>query len=83
MPGVGEILLFGERRYSMRIWLDPEQLAKLSLTAADVIDAVRDQNVQIAAGKVGAPPAPHGQQLEVPLHHARAALHRGRVRARS
>jgi hydrophobe/amphiphile efflux-1 (HAE1) family protein len=67
VPGVGEINLFGERRYSMRIWLDPERLAKLSLTASDVVAAVRDQNAQIAAGKVGAPPAPNGQQLEIPF----------------
>jgi hydrophobe/amphiphile efflux-1 (HAE1) family protein len=67
VPGVGEIILFGERRYSMRIWLDPEKLAKLSLTASDLVAAVRDQNTQIAAGKIGAPPAPSGQQLEVPF----------------
>jgi hydrophobe/amphiphile efflux-1 (HAE1) family protein len=67
VPGVGEILLFGERRYSMRVWLDPEHLAKLSLTASDVVEAVRDQNAQIAAGKIGSPPTPSGQQLEVPL----------------
>ena len=67
VPGVGEINMFGERRYAMRIWLDAERLAKLELTAADVIAAVRDQNAQIAAGRAGAPPAPEGQQLEIPL----------------
>ena len=60
VPGVGEINIFGERRYAMRIWLDPERLAKLALTASDVVEAVREQNVQIAAGKAGAPPAPDG-----------------------
>ena len=67
LPGVGEVGIFGERRYAMRIWLDPERLAKLGLVATDVIDAVREQNVQIAAGKAGSPPAPAGQQLELPL----------------
>ena len=67
VPGVGDVNIFGERRYAMRIWLDPERLAKLGLTAADVIAAVREQNVQIAAGRAGSPPAPEGVQLELPL----------------
>jgi hydrophobe/amphiphile efflux-1 (HAE1) family protein len=67
VPGVGDVGIFGERRYSMRIWLDPERLAKLELTAADVIAAVREQNVQIAAGRAGSPPAPEGQQFDLPL----------------
>jgi hydrophobe/amphiphile efflux-1 (HAE1) family protein len=67
VPGVGDIGIFGERRYAMRVWLDPERLAKLGLTAEDVIDAVRDQNVQIAAGVAGAQPVPEGVQREIPL----------------
>jgi hydrophobe/amphiphile efflux-1 (HAE1) family protein len=67
VPGVGDVNIFGERRYAMRIWLDPERLGKLGLTASDVIDAVREQNVQIAAGRAGSPPAPDGVQLEIPL----------------
>ncbi len=67
VPGVGDVSIFGERRYAMRIWLDPERLAKLGVTASDVIDAVREQNVQIAAGRTGSPPAPEGVQLEMPL----------------
>ncbi len=67
VPGVGEIGIFGERRYAMRVWLDPERLAKLELTASDVVAAVRDQNAQIASGKAGSPPAPGAQQLELPL----------------
>jgi multidrug efflux pump len=67
VPGVGDVFIFGERRFSMRIWLDPERLAMLGLTATDVIDAVREQNVQIAAGRAGSPPAPEGVQLEIPL----------------
>jgi multidrug efflux pump len=65
VPGVGEINIFGERRYAMRIWLDPERLAKLELTAPDVIAAVRDQNAQIAPGRPGAA-APARQRLEIP-----------------
>src|SRR5262249_447830 len=66
VPGVGDVNVFGERRYAMRIWLDPERLAKLGLTASDVIAAVREQNVQIAAGRAGSPPSPRSQ-LEPPL----------------
>jgi hydrophobe/amphiphile efflux-1 (HAE1) family protein len=51
----------------MRIWLDPEHLAKLGLTASDIVDAIREQNVQVAAGRAGAPPGRSDQQLEIPL----------------
>jgi hydrophobe/amphiphile efflux-1 (HAE1) family protein len=67
VPGMGNVNIFGERRFAMRIWLDPEKLAKLELTAGDVIAAVREQNVQIAAGRAGAPPSPDDQQLDIPL----------------
>jgi hydrophobe/amphiphile efflux-1 (HAE1) family protein len=67
LPGIGDVLLFGERRYAMRIWLDPERLAKLGLTASDIVAAVREQNVQIAAGRAGSPPALPDQQLDLPL----------------
>ncbi len=67
VPGVGEISLPGERRYAMRIWLDPQKLAKLGLTSGDIVEAVREQNQQIAAGRTGASPAPAGQQVELPL----------------
>ena len=67
LPGVGDVGIFGERRYAMRIWLDPERLAKLGITAGDILAAVRDQNVQIAAGRAGSPPGPPNQQLEIPL----------------
>ena len=56
VPGVGEISLPGERRYAMRIWLDPQKLAKLGLTSGDIVEAVREQNQQIAAGRTGASP---------------------------
>ena len=56
--GVGEVQIFGERDYSMRIWLDPNRMYARSLTVDDVISAVQAQNVQVAAGIIGAPPAP-------------------------
>jgi multidrug efflux pump len=56
VPGVGDIMLFGAREYSMRVWLDPEKISGLNMTASDVVRAIREQNVQVAAGVVGAPP---------------------------
>jgi hydrophobe/amphiphile efflux-1 (HAE1) family protein len=61
LPGVGDIFVFGARDYSMRLWLDPEQLASRGLTAGDVITAVQEQNVQVAAGIIGGPPVPAGK----------------------
>ena len=57
LPGVGDIAVFGARDYSMRLWLNPEQIAARSLTASDVINAIRDQNIQVAAGVVGQQPS--------------------------
>ena len=56
LPGVGDILVFGARDYSMRLWLNPEQIAARSLTAGDVVNAIREQNIQVAAGVVGQQP---------------------------
>lgn len=56
LPGVGEILVFGARDYSMRIWLNPEKVAARNLTASDVVNAIREQNIQVAAGVVGQQP---------------------------
>ncbi|MEO1204426.1 MAG: efflux RND transporter permease subunit, partial [Pseudomonadota bacterium] len=56
LPGVGQALIFGAGDYSMRIWLDPEKVASRDLTAGDVIDAIREQNVQVSAGVIGGPP---------------------------
>jgi hydrophobe/amphiphile efflux-1 (HAE1) family protein len=58
LPGMGEVRIFGAGDYSMRVWLDPEKLAVRNLTTADVVNAVREQNVQVAAGQIGAPPGP-------------------------
>ncbi|NKF21356.1 efflux RND transporter permease subunit [Solimonas marina] len=56
LPGAGDVQIFGSGDYAMRIWLDPQKLASRDLTVNDVIAAVREQNVQVAAGSVGAPP---------------------------
>ena len=58
LPGVGDTTIFGVRDYSMRLWLDPDKLAVRNITAGDVINAVKEQNVQVAAGIVGGPPLP-------------------------
>ncbi len=58
LPGVGDITIFGVRDYAMRLWLDPDKLAARNMTVGDVVNAVREQNVQVAAGIVGGPPLP-------------------------
>lgn len=63
IPGVGDSTVVGAREYSMRVWLHPDRLAQLGLTTAEVVAAIRAQNNQYAAGKVGQDPAPPGQQL--------------------
>ena len=65
LKGVGDVQIFGERKYAMRLWLDPVKLAARNLTAPDVVNALREQNVQVAAGEVGQPPAPTNQGYEV------------------
>jgi len=65
IPGVGDVMIFGERKYSMRLWVDPVRLAARGLTATDVVNALREQNVEIAAGQVGASPAPPNQQYQI------------------
>ncbi|HTO54186.1 MAG TPA: multidrug efflux RND transporter permease subunit [Myxococcota bacterium] len=67
LPGVGDVATFGERKYSMRVWLDPDKLAKLGVTAQDVIGSLREQNQQVAAGVLGQPPAPAGQTFQFAL----------------
>ena len=68
LTGVGNVIIFGERRYSMRIWLDPDRLANLGVTALDVTDAIASQNIQVAAGKIGQSPAPGGTAFEVQVN---------------
>ncbi len=60
LPGVGDLFIFGARDYSMRCWLNPEQMAARNLTAGDFVKAVQEQNVQVAAGIVGGEPLPKG-----------------------
>jgi hydrophobe/amphiphile efflux-1 (HAE1) family protein len=65
--GVGSITVFGERKYAMRIWLDPDKLASRNLTASDVVQTVQQQNLQVGAGRIGQEPSPPDQQYEIPL----------------
>ena len=66
IEGAGDVQLFGSGDYAMRVWLDPQKLAARNLTAGDVIQAIREQNVQVAAGQIGAPPSSTSQfQLEL------------------
>lgn len=65
VPGVADVILFGERRYSMRLWLDPVRLAARGLTATDVLNALEEQNVQVAAGQIGQPPAASSQTYQI------------------
>ncbi|MFT3732548.1 MAG: multidrug efflux RND transporter permease subunit [Hyphomicrobium sp.] len=68
LQGVGDVQIFGERRYSMRVWLDPDKLSQLGITAVDVQNAVAEQNVQVAAGKIGQSPAPPGTPFEMQIN---------------
>ena len=67
VEGVGDIVLFGERKYSMRIWLDPARLAARGLTASDVSRALQEQNLQVAAGQIGQQPAPAHQSYQLSI----------------
>ncbi len=68
LPGVGDVSFLGARDYSMRVWLDPEKLAAQNMTAGDVTRALREQNVQVAAGRLGQPPAPPGQEFQLTIN---------------
>ena len=65
IPGVANVFIFGERKYSMRLWLDPVRMAGRGLTAPDVVSALAEQNVEVAAGQVGQQPARQGQQYQI------------------
>ena len=77
VPGVADVQVFGAGRYSMRVWLDPTRLAARGLTAGDVVDALREQNVNVAAGMVGDAPARAGQTYQISVRAA------GRLRERN
>src|SRR5213083_2471161 len=64
VEGVGDVTIFGQQDYSMRVWLDPDKLQSRNLTAGDVIRVLREQNVQVAAGQIGQPPVPRGQDFQ-------------------
>ena len=64
LSGVGDITYLGQRDYSMRVWLDPQKMAIRHLTANDVVQAVQQQNAQVAAGQIGQPPVPKGQVFQ-------------------
>ncbi|MFV1966310.1 MAG: efflux RND transporter permease subunit [Pirellulaceae bacterium] len=66
--GVGEVMLFGTGDYGMRIWLDPRKLKARDLTTQDVVAAIQDQNVQVAAGRIGQPPAPANTSFELTVN---------------
>jgi len=68
VDGVGDVTVFGGGDYSMRIWLDPNKLKARGLTTQDVIEAIREQNVQVAAGQIGQPPAPAGQSFQYAIN---------------
>ena len=73
IPGIGQVQVFGGGDYAMRVWLDPDKVAARGLTATDVVSAIREQNVQVAAGVVGAPPMP------VPVDYQLSVNARGRL----
>src|SRR5262245_19331081 len=64
LPGVGDITYLGQRDYSMRLWLDPQKMAARKLSAGDVVQAIEQQNAQVAAGQIGQPPVPPGQVFQ-------------------
>jgi multidrug efflux pump len=66
--GVGDVQMFGTGPYSMRVWLDPQKLASRGMTAGDVVQALREQNVQVAAGQVGAPPATGKTDFQIAIN---------------
>src|ERR1700736_2618209 len=68
LEGVGNVNVFGAREYSMRIWLNPNRMYSLGLTSDDIISAIQAQNVQVAAGRLGAEPAPPGTDLQLTIN---------------
>src|SRR5687767_6718496 len=70
VPGVGNVIIFGERKYAMRLWLDPARLAAQRITAGDVVNALREQNLQVAAGALGDAPADVDQMYTISVRAA-------------
>lgn len=67
IKGVGQTAISGERKYAMRFWVDPDKLASRGLTSSDVVNALREQNIQVGAGTIGQQPVGNQQQFEIPL----------------
>ena len=67
VPGVGDVMIFGERKYAMRLWLDPVKLAAHALTASDVVSALLEQNIEVPAGQLGQPPSDSKQAFQIPV----------------
>src|SRR5688572_5966894 len=67
LEGVGDVFVMGQQDYSMRIWLDPDKLQARNLAVGDAIKVLREQNVQVAAGQIGQPPVPKGQDFQYTL----------------
>ena len=67
IEGVGSTVIFGERKYAMRLWLDPDALAARNLSSQDVVEALQEQNIQVGAGSIGKQPSPDNQQFEFTL----------------
>ena len=82
VPGVGNVIIFGERKYAMRLWLDPARLAARQVTAGDVVSALREQNLQVAAGALGDAPADRGPGLQPERARARPPQRARGVRER-
>ena len=74
------MIIFGERKYSMRLWLDPVRMAGRGLTASDVVSALREQNVQVAAGQVGQPPPRRSQNYQISVRAVGRLREPARVR---
>ena len=68
IPGVGQAALFGAGDYAMRLWIDPQRAASLGISAQDIVAAVQDQNLQVSAGQIGAPPMPNGADLMISIN---------------
>ncbi|MGD9581253.1 MAG: efflux RND transporter permease subunit, partial [Vampirovibrionia bacterium] len=72
IEGVGDVTIAGERKYAMRVWLDPRKLTARGLTASDVVSAIQEQNVQVPAGQIGQPPCPSDQKYQISIRvHSR------------
>ncbi|PAU75461.1 efflux RND transporter permease subunit [Halomonas salipaludis] len=68
LPGVGQAMLFGAGDYAMRVWIDPDRAAARGLTAGDILAAIREQNVQVSAGQLGAPPTPEASDFLISIN---------------